>query len=141
MAGSPSNDLYTILSDDGVPGNWTMVIANERPDPDRMITLYDTGGAGEPDPKWLLEQPTVQVRVRGTPGDYLDTYNKCQQIRDALLGRSNVVVSGTKYVGFYAQSDIIRLPYDNNNRPIVVINLRMWREPDSGTHRQDISNP
>ena len=56
----------------GATSGWRIGVAVE-PDgsgiPDTTITLFDTGGFS-PNPKWIIDEPSVQIRVRGSPNGY-----------------------------------------------------------------------
>lgn len=137
-SGPVSIDVKDVLVSAGVGvfaavTGWSINIGTEPVSPDTAITVYDTGGA-DPDPKWLLEFPTFQVRIRGSEGGYVLAYTKAKEIKDALLGFPTQVVNNTVYAGIWAVSDITHIGADQE-RPIFVINFRTAREPDSGTYR------
>lgn len=142
--GAPSIDVKdilvgtTITSSFASTADWGVYISQEPDQPSRSVTLYDSGGAGDANPKFLLEEPTIQIRIRGNPDDYTAAYDKANDIRDTLLGRGSTTVNGTLYVGFWQQSDIIYLRRDERDRPIFVSNWRLVREPSSGTHRTSL---
>jgi hypothetical protein len=116
---------------------WGIYLAKE-PDgsgtPHTVITVIDAGGF-TPNPKWLLDYPTVQVRVRGAKNDYIPTYNKARSVRDALLGLPSQDVNGERWVAVNAMGGIHWLGFDDQNRPIFTLNFRLILEPASGTHR------
>ncbi len=116
---------------------WSIHIGVEPDNPDTTITLYDT--PAEPaNPKFLLDFPRWQIRVRGTGNSYPTTYAKALQIRDALLGLPSQTLGGTVYVGIYLVNDIFFLQQDKASRPIFVSNWRAFRQPSSGDHRQSL---
>lgn len=138
---SASEDLKDILEGDGVgtfaseaANVWSIRVSLMPTSPNRCIVIYDSGGA-PPNPKFLLDEPTVNIRIRGNKLDYKATYAKALSVRDALLGRSPVTVNTTRYIGFFAASDVAFIGYDDNQRPLFSLNIRMYREPSSGTHR------
>lgn len=139
---APSVDVKNKLEADGVAtfgatSGWAMYIGEEPDTPDQTVTLYDTT-AGEPNPKWLQDEPHVQIRVRGTRADYTGAYDKVYQIMDLLLGLPQQTLGGTVYVGIWALGDPHLLGYDDNRRPVFTLNLRMVREPAEGDHRDSI---
>lgn len=126
-------DIKTLLISDaiGVSSNdadWSIHIGREPASPHKVITLYTYGGY-EPNPKYLIEDVTFQTRIRSTPNSYLTGQAKGQEIKDGLLGRAATTIGGTKYIGFWVVNDILLLKYDDNNRPIFIINWRITREP------------
>jgi len=143
----PSADIKDLLVTAGVgtfalgtSTDWSINISQEPPFPTvphTAITIYDTGGFA-PNARFLLEEPTVQVRIRGNPNDYQAAYLKAQAVKDALLGRPGSTLNGNKYVGIWQDSDIISLGNDDNDRPILVANFKIVREPPASTssHRQ-----
>ena len=129
----PSVDISTMLQSDGVGTIATDLFVGREPDsPDECITIYDTQGEGA-NPKFLLDLPTIQVRVRSNT--YLGAYDKIQSIKDKLLGRPTEVINSTRYVGIWAQTEIAFLQKDESERQLAVINFLINREPDAGDHR------
>lgn len=113
---------------------WAIYIGEEPPEPDTCITIYDTGGF-DPNPAFLLDFPTIQIRVRGSESGFVEAFNKMQSIKDELLGRDVEVWNTTRYDGIWMVSDIVYLGTDERNRPLFVTNWRIAREPDSGKYR------
>jgi hypothetical protein len=107
---------------------------HEKPDvnPITAITVYDTGGR-TPDPRNLLDYPTVQIRVRAA--DFDTGYAKILAIREALMSKAAVTVNGTVYSGFWLNGDINAIGRNDADRPIFTVNFQLMREPASGTHR------
>lgn len=142
MTNTAAEDLKDELEAAGVgtfaaETGWSLRVGKEPAKPNRTVTLYDTGGP-EPNPKFLLEEPRVLARVRGEPDDYPGASAKALEVRDALLGSPRKTINGTVYVGIWADSDPSLLEYDEESRPIFVVNFRTVREPASGTHRQSL---
>lgn len=134
-----SVDIKDILVTAGVgtfaaTSGWAIYISREPSEPDTCITIYDTGGPGA-NPKWLIEEPSIQVRVRGAKLGYLAAYQKADAVKQALLGRAKQTVNSTVYVSFTMLSEIAHIGYDENSRPLFTINFNIIREPSSGTHR------
>lgn len=141
-ANSPSEDLKDKLVAQGVgtfaaSSGWSISIGHEYADPHTTITLYDTSG-GEPNPKHLLDEPNVQVRVRADPGDQPGAYAKAREVMNTLLGLPQETINGTVYVGIWALNDPYLLGYDDNQRPLYTVNFRLVREPSSGDHRTSL---
>jgi hypothetical protein len=60
---------------------------------------------------------------------------KALDIRNALLGLPKKIINGTQYTGIWLNTDITLLKYDETERPILITNWRIVREPASGTYR------
>lgn len=114
---------------------WVIKIGKMVDTPNQIIAFYDSGGQN-PNPKWRLDYPTFQVRVRGNKGDYSGAYAKVREVRDALLGIDPFTVSGDRCDGIICFGDIGFMGYDQNDRPEFSVNFRMILEPVNGTHRE-----
>lgn len=127
---SPAVDVMNLLSDLGVgipagETGWSLWVGDEPPSPDTAITIYDTGGY-EPLYSTYIEHPTVQVRVRGSPYDYVVAHKKIQGIKELLISSDGVIINDTGY-SFWLQGDLSFLYNDENSRPVFVCNFRMMR--------------
>ena len=143
MSNLPSVDVAAILENAGVGTQgsgtgWRIFIGNE-PDedqanniPDTIITIYDTPGDA-PNPKFLLDYPRFQVRVRAH--DYLAGATKLEECKSALAGLPSQTISGTIYEGIWPVTDTGFIRKDEKGRSIFTSTWRMIREPDAGTHR------
>ena len=125
---------------DSVTADWSVFLFQEPETPDAVITVYNAGGEAR-DPKWGLDFPSIQVRVRGKPGDYTTAYTKISDVVTALLGRDPETVQGDEIQAFNMLGDIIQLGFDQSNRPLLVVNFRLIIEPTlpGGSHRTAIS--
>lgn len=115
----------------------TLFISKEPLNPDFVITLYQTNGR-DPDPKFAINYPSFQVRVRGTVDGYQAAYAKCRSIIDVLLGSQTIVnaTTGDSIVGIYQTGDVIFLKYDDANRPVLVLNFRLIVQPSNLGNRK-----
>lgn len=137
------HDGYTL----GGSGDWHLWIGKEPATPDRAITLYDSGGLA-PNPRWMIDYPHVQIRVRGGQSDYKIAGNKAQEIRNRLVGRESydayVAHSDTsvdRIIAINAIGDIAFVGYDDSSRPAFVFNLALIIEPSptsSPTNREPL---
>lgn len=102
----------------------------EPPSPDACVTVYDTGGM-PPDPQagLQLEYPTVQVRVRGAPGDTLGAASKMAEVHAALHGDTQQMWNGARYLWIFAEGSPLFLGFDDNDRPRYTQNFRIARTP------------
>lgn len=140
---SPADDIATYLNSAGIAtigasSGWSLSVSFEPNTPDTSVAIYDIGGL-QPDAKWLIDWPQIQVRVRGGVNGYASAWAKAQQIKDALLGLAQVSIGGTLYVGIMIFGDINFIMYDEPNRPILTINFQIIREPSDETNRKSIS--
>ena len=120
-----------------VTKGWNIVISRIIDDPNTLIVIYDSGGQS-PNPQWLVNYPSVQVRVRGGANDYTATRAKCREIQDALLGLNSQDINGDRWVSITQLGDINWVGYDSNNRPQFTLNFRLIIEPPEGTHRESL---
>lgn len=133
MANSPAEGAKDLLETASVgvfaaTTGWGIFVAREPMTPDQAITIYDTGGLA-PDPKWLLDYPSIQVRIRGSKGDYQGTFNKAKQCKDVLLGCPSLNLNGDRWVSITGLGDVISLGYDDNERPLFTTNFRLIIQP------------
>jgi len=122
------DDIGTQLTTDGVVGGasgWTLAKSYQPATPDKMITIYETGGK-EPDqtPGTTHDFPTFQIRGRGVEFGYAALRTQMQAVFDSL---NNATISG--YVYIYAiDSGPIALRFDTaENRPEMVWNFRTMK--------------
>lgn len=140
MQEAPSVGIRDLLVAAGVgvfaaTSGWAIFIGREPANPVTTITIYDTGGFS-PNPKWNIDEPTVQVRVRGSTGNFQAAYAKANAVKEALLGLPSQDLNGDRWVSVRQLGDIHNLGYDNSERPLFTINFRMIVEPLVGSgHR------
>lgn len=126
-------------------GDWAVYIGKQPQSPDRCITIYDASG-GPPNPRWLLDYPSVQIRIRGGQNDYLVAANKAKEVRDRLLGRESYNAFdglGDRIVMINAMGDVAFVGWGKDDlvRPEFVFNLRLIIEPSpttTPTHREPL---
>jgi len=116
---------------------WSIRVAKERNKPDTHITCYSSGGLAA-NPKWLLDFPSVMIRVRGAANGYQSARVKAQAVKDALLGITSQTLNGDKWVAINAIGDINNLGFDDNDRPIFSLNFTLIIEPVSGDNRDPL---
>ena len=125
------------------PGTGWRIFVSQEPEkagsgatgvPDTVITTYNSGGL-PPNPKWLLDYPSVQVRIRGAVGGYLASRSKAQEVKDALLGIPSQDVGADRLVAINGEGDILDIAQDDNRRPLHTVNFTMIIEPATGTNR------
>lgn len=127
---SPAEDIRQKLIDLGVTVD--IFVNSEPKEPNTAITIYDTTG-GIPNPKWLLDNPEIQIRSRSKSQS--TAYSNLRDIRDRLLGISQFIEGSKTYIGIWSKDDISYLMQDDSNRSILVTNMRIVTEPDGGGNR------
>jgi len=125
---SPAYDVANILESTafglGVIGT-DIFIGREPASPDNCITVFDTGGYEPESSDVVYELPTVMIKVRNKT--YTNGYAKIAAIKAALHKAANIAEGTTRYIAIWAQSDIITLGYDDNNRALFSVNFRIHR--------------
>ena len=101
--GAVTIDIKDMLSTAGVgtfaatlSSTWGIYISKEPMSPNQTITIYPTGGLA-PNPKWLLDELSAQVRIRGDVNDYSALTRLVKELYVVIKGRGKVY---TKYNGF-----------------------------------------
>jgi len=129
---NPASDIRTQLIADGV--TTPIFTGGEPKSPNEVITIYNTSEE-PPSPKFLLDFPGLQVRCRST--SYDAAYAILLGVFDILVGRPPFVVSTTRYTGVMATTNILEIGRDENDRRILVFNLKLITEAQKGTqHRK-----
>ena len=103
-------------------------------DPDAAVSVMRAGGENA-SPKWLLDRPSMQVRIRGDKNGYIAAETKAQTVKDALLGLPSQDVNGDRWVQVNMIGDIVPLGFDDENRPKFSLNWALIIEPVAGTYR------
>lgn len=116
--------------------DWTIFVGklpvtDKRP----AIGIMKAGGL-TPNPKWLVDWPSIQVMVRGAPNGYQAAAAKAQAIKDTLLGIPSQAIDGDNWNGINMIGDIASLGFDSENRPLFSLNFSLIIEPASGTNRE-----
>lgn len=116
---------------------WGIYVSKEPSTPNTTITLFNTAGR-PPNPKWLLDYPSLNIRIRGDKGGYQAVEAKAKEVKDALLGLDSQDINGDRWVSVTMASDITFIGYDNNERPMYSLNFRLIVEPAASglTNRQ-----
>ena len=138
--GDPAEGIKDLLVSAGVgtfaaQTGWGIFIFKEPMSPDTVVTVFDTGGLSS-NPKWLLDFPSVQVRVRGAIAGYQASYTKAREVLNALIGLPSQVINGDRWVAINQIGGIIGLGFDDNGRPMWTLNFALIIEPATGTHRE-----
>lgn len=131
MQSPASEHIKTLLATYVGTTDWTIAIGIQPDKPDKTITIVDTAGL-PPNPKYLLDFPTVQVMVRGVVGEYLETSRIAHGCKDVLLGIQSQDVGGAgndRMVSITMLGDVAFIAQDRNARPTFTFNLALIMEP------------
>lgn len=134
---SAADELAHYLEDRGIGlfgGNadWSIHIDREPFAPDRVVTLYDTGGSVNVSIDPEIRNPTFQVRVRGLT--FSEAYEMQELISQILTqpGSDHAsferVIGGHVYLLIVRTSDILSLGRDENDRIRLTANYQAMRQ-------------
>jgi len=91
-----------------------------------VLTQYDgsvhevfNGGAN-------IEVPSLQIRVRGTRDEYVQTLTRCANIRDLLIGITNTTVNGVTFLRVKPTGTVNSLGLDENRRYQFTANFEVY---------------
>lgn len=136
MANSPAYDIATFLASNSVGTTGTDIFVGREPAEGGLaITVYDSPAWRSPNPVYLRDYPSCQIRVRGDKNDYANTYTKAEEVKNVLLGATPQAINGEWYAMFTQAGDITFLGYDDLDHPILTTNWRLVRELSSGGNR------
>ena len=125
----PSVEIKALLATHVGTSGWQIEISQMPAKPDDVIMISDTGGQ-DPNPKWLLDFPTVQCMIRGSANDYLNTYREAKAVKDLLLGiQSFTNADGDRWVSITQNGDLAYIGRDEDMRPLFTINFALILEP------------
>lgn len=99
-------------------------IGAEPDTPHNVVTIYDTSG-WPPDPKLDYENPTAQVRVRNKA--YTTGWDLAHDIMQAIHNKNEETWNGTRYLAVFADSDVLFIGRDEDERFIFTVNFRTTR--------------
>lgn len=116
---------------------WSIHISRQPDGPDQALTIYDTSGNGS-NPRYLLDFPGIQVRVRGAQQGSVAAREKCTDVLNALLGLPSQTIAGDLWVAIWQSGGIIFLGYDDKDRPQYTLNFLLAIEPTAGTYRTSL---
>lgn len=107
---------------------WLIEVGIMPDEPDEILVISDTGGL-EPNPKWLIDYPTLQIMVRGKTSGYLDTFNEGKAVKDLLLGITSLDLNGDRWVSVTQNGDLTFIGRDEKMRPLFSVNFALIIEP------------
>ena len=109
---------------------WTIEIGAMPDTPNNLISINDTGGS-VPNPKWLLDYPSLQIMVRGEINGYLNTFREAKAVKDLLLGVTSQDLNGDRWVSVLMSGDMAFIGRDESERPLWSMNFSLIIEPQS----------
>jgi hypothetical protein len=130
--------IGTLVDPDPEKYGWTlatnMFVGNEPEQPDKCLTLYDTGGS-EQDAKLADDMVGVQARLRFP--NYGAGYTKLQNIRLALEGIAPYSNGDDQVRGIWIQTPVAYIGKSGSNHSLFTLNLRMLLTPaDAGNRKK-----
>lgn len=133
MAEAPiSVGAKSLIAAHVIISGWTTEIGVMPKTPDKVIMISDTGGP-TPNPKWLLDFPTIQVMVRAGTNGYLIGWAEAKAVKDILLGCDSRNVNDDRWVAVNIASDLAFIGRDENERPLFSINFQLIVEPQTNS--------
>ena len=124
----PSVGAKDLLTTHVGTSGWTIEVGVMPDTPNKVISINDTGGL-TPNPKWLLDFPTLKVVIRGEVSGYLDTFREAKAVKDLLLGIDAQVLNGDRWDGITQNGDLGFIGRDENMRPLFSVNFSIIIEP------------
>ncbi len=124
-----SEEAKKIIATHVASSGWQTEIGVMPDEPDNVIMISDTGGL-DPNPKWLLDYPTIQIMVRGIVSGYLVTAREAKAVKDLILGIGAFTTSeGDRWVAANMNGDLSFIGRDENARPLFTMNFALIIEP------------
>jgi len=124
----PSELVKSVIAA-GLPAStWSLEIGTAPDTPNKVTTLTDTGGL-DPNPKYLLDFPTVQVVVRGDPNGYVAARTEARAVKDVCLGVDSQDIGTDRLVAINQLGDVAYIGRDDQMRPMFSINFALIVEP------------
>lgn len=133
------DEVGTILSTQSIASSsgesgWYLALSmmpDSTASPDRIVALIETPGT-PPLATVEVDEPGLQVRVRGqsimsASTAYIEARAKAEDAYQALHGLDPGTYSSRYYAGVWADQTPYLLQYDDNNRPEIAFNLRVYR--------------
>ncbi len=125
----PSVEIKSLLTAHAGASGWQLEISQMPDEPDDIIMISDTGGV-EPNPKWLLDFPTIQCMIRGSANKYLEAFREAKAVKDLLLGiQAFTNADGDRWDGITQNGDLAYIGRDESMRPLFSINFAIILEP------------
>lgn len=137
----PSIGIKDILESAGIgtfgaTAGWGIFLGEQPAAPHTAIVINRAGGRN-PFPHLLLNQPSIQIIVRGSKGGYLEATNKMDQVVNKLLGLTDIVfTNGDEMTSCVQLGDVFYMGLDDGGRSLFSSNFSLIIVPATGTNRQ-----
>lgn len=116
---------YLVAQGQGTLG--TNLFLSRMPEtPDACVCIYE-GEGGMPEftmGSTILDNPAIQIIVRGTREDYVTARDKAQTIRLLLASVANQTLSGVTVLRIAPIGSVLPMGLDKNDRPMISTNYR-----------------
>ena len=116
---------YLVAQGQGTLG--TNLFLSRMPEtPDACVCIYE-GEGGLPEftmGNTILDNPAIQIIVRGTREDYVTARDKAQTIRLLLAQLADQTLSGVTVLRVSPIGSVLPMGLDKNDRPMVSTNYR-----------------
>lgn len=126
MANIPSKDIASLIEADSSQP-WVfgtnMFVSLMPPKPDEAVGIIDSGGANDMSLYKAEQVFTIQITVRGKSYGYESASKNAISIYNLLDGYPTIVIGGSRYILIRGMSNVGLLQYDENDRPILVMNF------------------
>ena len=109
---------------------WLITKSFMPPDPDKCITIYETGGF-PPEGRPELDYPTFQVKIRSSSTGYSTGSAKLAAVEAALHMFPSTTLNSWYYAGMQALSGPLALGFDGEDRPMMAQNFVALRSRTS----------
>lgn len=129
---SPAKDIVNMLNAEAslsLTAGTDLFFARTPDDPDNLVTVFDNPGDT---PALLLQKSvsdyyyaSISLRVRNKK--YNTGYSKIFDIMEYLHGLNGITVDTTLYVLIKALNDPQLFFYDENDRPVFLVNFQVQR--------------
>jgi hypothetical protein len=123
-----SEGAKTILTSHAASSGWQIEVGQMPDKPDKVIMIMDTGGR-TPNPKWLVDFPSLQIMVRGPINSYTATFREAKAVKDLLLGITSQDILLDRWVSVTQNGDLGCIGRDANMRPLFSVNFALIIEP------------
>lgn len=123
------------------PLAWDITVGRMNDLPDDQITIYQTGGVAS-DVRWLIDYPSLQVKVRGGPNNQRAARAKIEDVKNLLVGKfSYTAANGDRIVSISAIGDVGSMGWDDKKRPEFSFNFKLIAEPHSDNRPNSNRDP
>jgi len=96
--------------------------------PDALVAVYESSGLSPMETMgasaFAIDQPEIQVIVRGARGDYPTVRDKADTIRRLLAAVTETSISGIHIMRIRAEGSVLPMGEDENGRPMVSVNFQ-----------------